>query len=70
MRTSLYSGRYAGGQDIHGLLPPALASLIRRFGRWQNSRAAARHLAGMPDEALRDIGLTRDGIDSAVRLGR
>ena len=70
MRPSLYSGRYTGSEDIHGLMPPSLAAVIHRFGRWRAARRDARRLAHFSDEALHDIGIARDSIDSAVRFGR
>jgi uncharacterized protein YjiS (DUF1127 family) len=56
---------------------PALRTLPDRLRRaWLEARSRwaarrdRRHLMELPDEMLRDIGLGRSEIDSAVRSGR
>ena len=43
-----------------------LATLYRSYRRWQARRAAIRELAGLSDHILRDIGLNRGDIRTAV----
>jgi uncharacterized protein YjiS (DUF1127 family) len=46
------------------------AGLIRRLISAVERRKAKLALAGMSDEMLRDIGIDRGAIESAVRRGR
>ncbi len=43
-----------------------MKNLISQFKTWTYKRAAARQLNALPDRMLRDIGLERGMIDSAV----
>ena len=47
-----------------------LASLMQGFAAWRRHRIAVRQLADLDDRALRDIGLTRGEIRTAVLHGR
>jgi uncharacterized protein YjiS (DUF1127 family) len=44
-----------------------LSTLIQAFAAWRQYRAAVRQLADLDDRALRDIGVQRSQIESAVR---
>jgi len=43
---------------------------IQRFGRWMKQRNDIEHLQSMPDHMLKDIGLHRSQIISAVVHGK
>jgi uncharacterized protein YjiS (DUF1127 family) len=57
-----------------GLNPKRLAERIHavlEHARWHMARwRACRDLLAMPDHLLKDIGIDRSGIDSAVENGR
>ncbi|HZP19727.1 MAG TPA: DUF1127 domain-containing protein [Bauldia sp.] len=53
-----------------GGTPSIIAGTLQRFSRWRNYRQGIRSLSSLPDDLLRDIGLTRGAIDDAVRHGR
>jgi uncharacterized protein YjiS (DUF1127 family) len=47
-----------------------VANVGRRLRRWAKLRADRRQLMEYPDHMLRDIGISRSEIDSALRHGR
>jgi uncharacterized protein YjiS (DUF1127 family) len=47
-----------------------VASFVRMLGVEWRARQAARRVGSLSDEMLHDIGITRGGIDQAVRHGR
>jgi uncharacterized protein YjiS (DUF1127 family) len=63
---------------IRSVSAPALAGAIlnavvqagRGIRRWSQLRADRRRLMEYPDHMLRDIGIARSEIDSALRHGR
>lgn len=44
-----------------------MTSLLAAFGRWHDRRKTIRTLSGLNDHLLRDIGIDRHEIESAVR---
>ncbi|MBC8037559.1 MAG: DUF1127 domain-containing protein [Rhizobiales bacterium] len=48
------------------LVTVPLASVIQTLARWHQCRRDARHLEGLSDHQLKDIGLTRGAITAAV----
>lgn len=44
-----------------------LRDLLRQFLSWRRRRAAIAELSALDDQALKDIGLPRCGIEAAVR---
>lgn len=57
------------GKVSHALLDIGHATMVTLAGWWRRRRAM-RQLSGADDFLLRDIGLTRGSIESAVRHGR
>jgi uncharacterized protein YjiS (DUF1127 family) len=47
-----------------------LHATLRAIARWWEIRRAIARLSRCPDRMLRDIGVSRAGIDWAVRHGR
>jgi len=45
---------------------PIIMNLYRDLRQWHRRRAAIRHLRQLDDHLLRDIGIERSGIESAV----
>lgn len=45
-------------------------SLLGGFKAWRQRNAAEAELTGLSDRELSDIGLTRQGIKAAVRVGQ
>ncbi len=50
--------------------PSVVMRMIRAIGRAVETARARRHLEELPDYMLRDIGIGRSEIESAVRFGR
>lgn len=46
---------------------PALRHMTRAFGKWRAVRRAERELYALDDRMLKDIGIARSEIHSAVR---
>ena len=46
---------------------PALQHMARAFGKWRAVRRAERELRALDDRTLKDIGIARSEIHSAVR---
>jgi uncharacterized protein YjiS (DUF1127 family) len=46
---------------------PALRQMVRSFRTWRAARRAERELHALDDRTLKDIGLTRWEVRSAVR---
>ena len=44
-----------------------ITTITRRVRRWQERNRARRELYSLSDRGLADIGLTRSGIEAAVR---
>ena len=70
----MYSSRNIDGQNARGVAPglispigSAIKSLANAFARWQRYRRNLSEFYRMDDRML---GLTRDGLESAVRYGR
>jgi uncharacterized protein YjiS (DUF1127 family) len=47
-----------------------IAHLVARLIRFRQARADMRALRGLDDRMLRDIGLTRTGLEHAVQTGQ
>ena len=47
----------------------AAAAVVTAVGHWRAERRAVARLSSYPDAMLKDIGLSRGGIDWAVRHG-
>ena len=65
------------GQDARGRAPgltsrigSAIGSLANTFARWRSYQRNLHELHCMDDRTLADLGLTRGGLESAVRYGR
>ena len=55
---------------LHSFLTKVVTVPVADVSRWWEMRAAMRRLGTAPDAILRDIGIARSGIESAVRYGR
>jgi uncharacterized protein YjiS (DUF1127 family) len=53
-----------------GFLTKVVTMRVADASRWWELRGAVRRLGTAPDAILRDIGIARSGIESAVRYGR
>ena len=51
-------------------LAAAIAAAFRRFARLRRARRALRDISSLPDALLKDIGVTRGGLEGAVLCGR
>ncbi|AZE93788.1 hypothetical protein C4J95_1712 [Pseudomonas orientalis] len=55
------------GQKNHGLMArSSLSGLVHTFSRWQALHRERRMLAGMSDDALKDIGLNRVDVEQEI----
>ena len=58
------------GSAVWGLVAARLATAITAVAKEIRARRAMHELSGMGESMLRDIGLTRDDVERAVRYGR
>jgi uncharacterized protein YjiS (DUF1127 family) len=64
------SERSAGMHRVRNDVAPLPVATLQAIVHWWAVRSAAAHLSGYPDRMLKDIGLSRGGIEWAVRHGQ
>ena len=65
-RTSTFTGHQHEPSRRFGSL---VATLLHAYVRWWERQAAKHHLDTLDDRMLKDIGISRGQIDSAVTTG-
>ena len=64
------SDRHSGASNPASRLSLVVAHTVAALARWYRIRRDTRQVLALSDHMLKDIGLGRSEIGSAVRLGR